>query len=113
MEGLAWLIKWYSRTNGIHSSEMSSEFAMAFLKAYRGSDDQGSFDLDRLSSLIWLSGWINWNFVKKSVEILETEDEAILNRHIAFYKQRGEKLYSLVRTRDTGRDTGTGSLTHF
>jgi hypothetical protein len=98
IEGLAWLIKWYSRTAGIDSFEMSPDVAKAFLKGYQWSDFEASNDVDRLSSLIWLSGCINWNFIKNTIKILETGHEETLRKHIDAYKLRGEKLYSLIRT---------------
>jgi Ser/Thr protein kinase RdoA (MazF antagonist) len=97
IEGLAWLIKWYSRTMGIHSSEMSSNVAYAFLKGYRADEFMRHHDIGRLSSLIWLSGCINWNFVKKTIFILETKDKEELKKHFDFYYHRGEKLLSLIR----------------
>ncbi|MBJ7966924.1 phosphotransferase enzyme family protein [Bacillus cereus] len=97
-EGLAWLIKWYSRTNGINSHEMSPKVANSFLKGYNSDDFLSKKDYHRLSSLIWLSGCINWNFVKKTTEILETNNNVILKKHIETYKQRGEKLLSLILT---------------
>jgi len=96
IEGLAWLIKWYSRTEGIFSSEMSSTVANAFLKGYQSNDYLGKNDFERLSSLIWLSGCINWNFVRHTVKILESNDDETLKKHIYAYKERGEKLLSLI-----------------
>lgn len=98
VEGLAWLIKWYSRTNGINSHEMSSKVTKSFLKGYNSDDFLNKKDYHRLSSLIWLSGCINWNFVKKTTEILETNNSVALKKHIDTYKQRGEKLLSLILT---------------
>lgn len=96
LEGLAWLIKWYSRTNGIASTEMSPIVANAFLNGYKINDFLCENDIDRLSSLIWLSGCINWNFVRNTTQILETNNEEKLQRHFDAYKQRGEKLLSLI-----------------
>ncbi len=95
-EGLAWLIKWYSRTNGIVSNEMSPIVAKAFVKGYKINDFLCENDINRLSSLIWLSGCINWNFVRKTIKILETNNEEILKKHFDTYKHRGERLLSLL-----------------
>lgn len=96
IEGLAWLIKWYSRTEGIHSSEVSPVLAEAFLQGYGAADFLDENDYSRLASLVWLSGCMNWNFVKDTVSILENNDRELLKSHIDFYKQRGEKLLSLI-----------------
>jgi Ser/Thr protein kinase RdoA (MazF antagonist) len=96
IEGLAWLIKWYSRTEGIHSSEMSPALAEAFLQGYGAPDFLEEKDYSRLASLVWLSGCMNWNFVEDTASILETNDRELLKSHIDFYKQRGEKLRLLI-----------------
>lgn len=98
IEGLAWLIKWYSRTEGIHSSEMSPIVADAFLKGYKSNDFLNKKDFDRLTSLIWLSGCLNWNFVRATINILKSKNNDTLKKHIDTYKQRGEKLLSLILT---------------
>ncbi|MBO1580406.1 MULTISPECIES: phosphotransferase enzyme family protein [Bacillus] len=97
IEGLAWLIKWYSRTKGISSHEVCPKVAQAFLKGYDSGDFLDSTDNERLSSLLWLSGCLNWNFVKKTLESLEENCERLLEEHLEFYKLRGEKLYSLLK----------------
>ncbi|MFE5128547.1 phosphotransferase, partial [Bacillus mobilis] len=61
IEGLSFLIKWYSRTEGIHSHEVCSNIAGAFLEGYRVHNIVRSNDYKRLSSLLWLSGSLNWN----------------------------------------------------
>ncbi|WP_286166368.1 aminoglycoside phosphotransferase family protein [Bacillus sp. E(2018)] len=96
MEGLAWLIKWYSRTNGIHSREMSSEVAAEFLKGYQIDRDVLRFEKERLSSLLWLSGCLNWNFVNRTIHILEFEPER-LNEHLTWYRGRGDSLTDLLK----------------
>lgn len=97
IEGLAWLIKWYSRTNGIDSIEMSPSVSKAFIKAYNPDVIIGEKDFKRLSSLIWLSGCINWNFVKRTVEILDMKhNENELKAHIELYLKRGERLSTLL-----------------
>lgn len=96
IEGLAWLIKWYSRTNGIASTEMSPIVANAFIKGYKINEFLCKNDIGRLSSLIWLSGCINWNFVRSTIKILETNNDEMLKKHFDVYKQRGKKLLSLI-----------------
>lgn len=96
IEGLAWLIKWYSRTNGIASTEMSPIVANAFMNGYKIDDFLCKNDIDRLSSLIWLSGCINWNFVRNTINMLENHNEEKLGKHFDAYKKRGEKLLKLI-----------------
>ncbi|WP_318999833.1 phosphotransferase enzyme family protein [Mesobacillus sp. S13] len=96
IEGLAWLIKWYSRTNGIKSMEMSPEVAEKLLQGYGAFDFLGFDDYDRLSSLLWLSGCMNWNFVKETISIFESSNDEKLKVHLHSYKKRGKKLTSLI-----------------
>ncbi|MCM3572562.1 phosphotransferase [Mesobacillus subterraneus] len=96
IEGLAWLIKWYSRTKGINSMEMSPEVAVKFLQGYGAYDFLDFDDYDRLSSLLWLSGCMNWNFVKETISILESNNDEKLKGHLHSYKKRGEILISLI-----------------
>ncbi|WP_142312874.1 phosphotransferase enzyme family protein [Bacillus toyonensis] len=94
IEGLAFLIKWYSRTKGIQSHKVCSKVARAFLKGYRANNILTSNDYKRLSSLLWLSGSLNWNFVKKTLSLIG--DESALVEHLRVYKIRGERLLSLL-----------------
>lgn len=96
VEGLAWLIKWYSRTEGIGSVPMSPTLAQTFIGAYSSRTIFPTEDFERLRSLLWLSGCMNWNFVKKTLEIMELGDQSSMVEHISFYKDRGEKLISLI-----------------
>ncbi len=84
IEGLAFLIKWYSRTEGIQSHKVCSKVARAFLEGYKASNILTSNDYKRLSSLLWLSGSLNWNFVKKMLSVLE--DARRLEEHLKVYK---------------------------
>ncbi|WP_283747162.1 phosphotransferase enzyme family protein [Bacillus cereus] len=97
IEGLAFLIKWYSRTEGIKSHEVCSKVARAFLEGYKASNILTSNDYKRLSSLLWLSGSLNWNFVKKTLRVLD--DARGLEEHLKVYKIRGERL-SLLLSRE-------------
>ncbi|WP_270607836.1 phosphotransferase [Bacillus mobilis] len=94
IEGLSFLIKWYSRTEGIHSHEVCSNIAGAFLEGYRAHNIVRSNDYKRLSSLLWLSGSLNWNFVKKTLNVISDERE--LEEHLEVYRVRGERLSSLL-----------------
>ncbi|MCR8848519.1 phosphotransferase [Rossellomorea sp. SC111] len=97
MEGLAWLLKWYSRSDGIESSHFSPFLAKTFLAAYRVDQVFSSEEINRLQSLLWLSGCLNWNFVKRTLELMDIGDEETLKHHLGHYEERGEKLVSLVR----------------
>lgn len=94
IEGLAFLIKWYSRTEGIESHEVCSKVARAFLEGYKVGNILTSNDYKRFSSLLWLSGSLNWNFVKKTMNLLGDARE--LEEHLKVYKIRGERLSSLL-----------------
>ncbi|OJE42510.1 hypothetical protein BAQ49_11780 [Bacillus proteolyticus] len=94
IEGLAFLIKWYSRTKGIHSHEVCARVASSFLEGYKANNILTLNDYKRLSSLLWLSGSLNWNFVKKTLSIISDERE--LEKHLEAYRVRGEKISSLL-----------------
>ncbi|EJR64567.1 hypothetical protein IIO_01891 [Bacillus cereus VD115] len=94
IEGLAFLIKWYSRTEGIQSHEVSPSAASALLEGYKAHNIVTSNDYKRLSSLLWLSGSLNWNFVKKTLSVISDERE--LEEHLEVYRVRGERLSSLL-----------------
>ncbi|PGD12010.1 hypothetical protein COM34_01295 [Bacillus wiedmannii] len=94
IEGLAFLLKWYSRTEGIESHVVCSEIARAFLGGYKARNILTSNDYKRLSSLLWLSGSLNWNFVKKTLLVISDERE--LEKHLEVYRVRGERLSSLL-----------------
>ncbi|WP_242267926.1 phosphotransferase [Bacillus cereus group sp. BfR-BA-01352] len=93
-EGLSFLIKWYSRTEGIHSHEVCSSVASAFLEGYKAHNILTLNDYKRLSSLLWLSGSLNWNFVKKTLSVISDERE--LKENLEVYRVRGERLSSLL-----------------
>uniref|UniRef100_UPI00289F5631 phosphotransferase enzyme family protein n=1 Tax=Bacillus luti TaxID=2026191 RepID=UPI00289F5631 len=94
IEGLAFLIKWYSRTEGIQSHEVCSSVASSFLEGYKAHNIVTSNDYKRLSSLLWLSGSLNWNFVKKTLSVLD--DARRLEEHLKVYRVRGGKLSLLI-----------------
>ncbi|PGO20040.1 hypothetical protein CN984_30115 [Bacillus cereus] len=94
IEGLAFLIKWYSRTEGMQSHVVCSKVARAFLEGYKANNIVTSNDYKRLSSLLWLSGSLNWNYIKKTMSLLGDERE--LEEHLRVYKIRGGSLSSLL-----------------
>ncbi|WP_129691000.1 hypothetical protein [Gottfriedia acidiceleris] len=56
----------------------------------------GSEHIERLSSLLWLTGCINWNFFNTTYGLIKT-NENNLNKHLDYYLQRGKKLEALLR----------------
>jgi Ser/Thr protein kinase RdoA (MazF antagonist) len=96
IEGLAWLIKWYSRTKGIESHDVSPELTESLLLGYNAKDFLRQEERTRLSSLLWITGCLNWGFVNKTIKILENEDQNHLVGHLAIFRDRGLKLSSLI-----------------
>ncbi|WP_061809350.1 phosphotransferase enzyme family protein [Rossellomorea vietnamensis] len=97
MEGLAWLLKWYSRSDGIESKHFSPILAKTFLAAYRSVQAFSSEEIHRLQSLLWLSGCLNWNFVKRILDLIDIGDEEAMKQHLDHYEERAEKLVLLVK----------------
>jgi Ser/Thr protein kinase RdoA (MazF antagonist) len=96
VEGLAWLIKWYSRTGGVGSHEMSPVLAETVLRGYGADNLLTRKELQRLPSLLWLSGCLNWNFTARTIELLKNGDDLQLQEQLRKYLKRGEKLVGLV-----------------
>ncbi|NOU92665.1 phosphotransferase [Paenibacillus sp. LMG 31456] len=97
IEGLAWLIKWYSRTDGLGSHNVSPKLAQCLLEGYEAEDFLTSESWDRLRSLLWLTGCLNWGFTGKARTLITNpEAHAQLTDHLNIYLQRGEKLMALV-----------------
>jgi Ser/Thr protein kinase RdoA (MazF antagonist) len=96
VEGLAWLLKWYTRTQGIGSNEMSRDLANAFLGGYKAKEILIQHDFQRLPALMWLSGCLNWNFTAKTLDLLKNNEDTLLMNHLNDYLKRGEILISLV-----------------
>ncbi|MCQ6563754.1 phosphotransferase enzyme family protein [Paenibacillus mendelii] len=96
VEGLAWLIKWYSRTKGLKSHEVSPALTESLLLGYRAQDFLRQEDRQRLSSLLWLTGCLNWGFVDKTKKILESKDHSQLHEHLAKFRDRGLNLSALI-----------------
>lgn len=99
IEGIAWLIKWYSRIQGIGNDEVSPRLTQSLLKGYGTEEFLNKNNLVRLQSLIWLTGCMNWGFVAKTLDILmerNGRNQTQLKEHLMMYQERGEKLLSLV-----------------
>lgn len=96
VEGLAWLVKWYSRTHGIASHEMSPILAKSVLQGYGADELLTPKELKRLPSLLWLTGCLNWNFTSKTIELIKNNEDALLKEHLMIYFKRGEILLSLL-----------------
>ncbi|WP_127581817.1 phosphotransferase enzyme family protein [Paenibacillus koleovorans] len=88
VEGLAWLVKWYSRTHGIGSHEMSPILAKSVLQGYGADEILIPRDFERLPSLLWLTGCLNWNFTAKTIELIKNKDDALLKEHLIKYLKR-------------------------
>ncbi|MFD1888236.1 phosphotransferase enzyme family protein [Paenibacillus wenxiniae] len=97
LEALAWLIKWYSRTEGVISHQMSPVLTEALLQGYGADKILTSVDWQRLPSLIWLTGCLNWNFISRTIELIGNEQETLLQQHLSTSIKRGEQLLSLIR----------------
>lgn len=102
VETLAWLIKWYSRTSGITSHEVSPLLAEQLLRGYGADTLLNEADYERLSSLLWLSGCMNGNFVQHTLHLLQNGSPEQLEDHLERYRRRGEALTGLLgwRTRN-------------
>lgn len=96
VEGLAWLIKWYSRPQGIGSHEMSPALGKAVLRGYEAKEILNQSDFSRLPSLLWLSGCLNWNFTAQTINLIKNNEDLLLKEHLTKYLKRGEKLVSLI-----------------
>ncbi|WP_142339212.1 hypothetical protein [Bacillus sp. AFS055030] len=55
----------------------------------------GSEHIDRLSSLLWLSGCINWGFYQKTSNLINSNENK-LKPHLDNYLKRGNELKSLL-----------------
>ncbi|CAG7618147.1 phosphotransferase enzyme family protein [Paenibacillus allorhizosphaerae] len=101
VEALAWLVKWYSRAEGLSSHEFSPALAHSLLEGYGAADFMYPEDWERLPSLLWLTGCLNWGFVEKTRRILNQTDSAgpmkmELDAHLSKYSGRGKKLGALI-----------------
>ncbi len=95
IEGLAWLIKWYSKTSENTSIGMSKNLVEKFMNKYCNHFQIRTEHIDRLSSLLWLSGCINWGFYRKTSNLINTNENK-LKPHLDYYLKRGKELKALL-----------------
>ncbi len=96
VEGLAWLVKWYSRTHGIYSHELSPVLAQSLLQGYRADELLTKPDWLRLPSLLVLTGCLNWNFTDRTIALITNGNDHLLQKHIRKYEKRAASLLSLL-----------------
>lgn len=104
VQDLAWLMKWYSRTTGIHSHEMSPTCAQRLLDGYGAFELLTEEDLTRLPAFLWLSGCLNHNTYAKTLELIEAgadNGDSALHDHLTKYLARGKKLVGLYNPTTT------------
>ncbi|GGE60598.1 phosphotransferase enzyme family protein [Priestia taiwanensis] len=99
IQDLAWLIKWYSRIEGIESHHVSPSLASAVLKGYGAKSIMKNEDKERLRALLWLSGCFNYNFVRATMDVLNQSVEGYdkLEQHLSRYMERGKVLVGLIK----------------
>ncbi|ARU60686.1 hypothetical protein CBW65_06000 [Tumebacillus avium] len=95
VQDLAWLMKWYSRNEGIQSHSVSGDLAQALMYGYRAHELLDADDYARFPALLWLSGCLNFNFVQRTTELMQ-KDPGQLRDHLAKYTERGKKLTALA-----------------
>ncbi|WP_214769291.1 MULTISPECIES: aminoglycoside phosphotransferase family protein [unclassified Exiguobacterium] len=101
VQNLAWLIKWYTRTEGIASHDVSGHLAKSLLSHYNSQTVLVPEDDPRLASLLWLSGCFNLHFVEQTTHLLQeagqhSEQYNPLQLHLETYLLRGERLTGLL-----------------
>jgi len=102
VQDLAWLIKWYARTQGIDSHDVSGRFAKSLLAHYNSPTVLVPEDNPRLAALLWLSGCFNLHFVERTKQLaFDAENNPggyeQLQLHLQTYRARGEPLSGLLR----------------
>lgn len=101
VQDLAWLIKWYARTESIESHTVSGRLAKILLAHYNSPTMLVPEEDPRLASLLWLSGCFNLHFVERTKQLaFDAENnpggyEQFL-RHLQTYRLRGERLSGLL-----------------
>ena len=101
VQDLAWLIKWYARTESIESHTVSGRLAKTLLTHYNSPTMLVPEKDPRLASLLWLSGCFNLHFVERTKQLAFDADnipggyEQFL-RHLQTYRLRGERLSGLL-----------------
>ncbi len=101
VQDLAWLIKWYARTESIESHDVSGRLARSLLAYYNSPTMLVPEDDPRLASLLWLSGCFNLHFVEQTKHLLQEvgqhpEQYNPLQLHLETYHLRGERLTGLL-----------------
>lgn len=101
VQDLAWLIKWYARTQGIDSHDVSGRFAKSLLAHYNSPTVLVPEEDPRLASLLWLSGCFNLHFVERTKHLLQEagqhpEQYNPLQLHLQTYRLRNERLSGLL-----------------
>ena len=102
VQDLAWLIKWYARTEGINSHDVSGRFAKTLLDHYNSPTVLVPEDDPRLAALLWLSGCMNLHFVERTKQLaFDAENNPTgydqFQLHLQTYRARGEQLSRLLR----------------
>ncbi|ASS73734.1 hypothetical protein CIG75_01260 [Tumebacillus algifaecis] len=95
VQDLTWLMKWYSRTVGIESHEVSSGLSHALMYGYRAHELLSDDDYARFPALLWLSGCLNRKFVTRTKKLLQNDQHG-LQDHLDKYTKRGIKLTGLA-----------------
>lgn len=91
----AWLLKWYSRTQGVGSHDADPILAKMIGSAYRFEEVFTKEEIKCLPFILWMTGCFNWNFIAKTKAILLSEkknDDLLI--HLNNYLKRGESLVS-------------------
>lgn len=101
VQDLAWLIKWYARTEGIDSHDVSGRLAKNLLTHYNSPTVLVPKEDPRLASLLWLSGCFNLHFVERTKHLLQEagqhpEQYNPLQLHLQTYRLRNERLSGLL-----------------
>jgi len=102
VQDLAWLIKWYARTEGIGSHDVSGRLAKTLLAHYNSPTVLVSQDDPRLAALLWLSGCFNLHFIERTKQLaFDAENNPVgydqFQLHLQTYRARGEQLSVLLR----------------
>jgi len=101
VQDLAWLIKWYARTEGIDSHDVSGRLAKSLLTHYNSPTVLVPKEDPRLDSLLWLSGCMNLHFVERTKQLaFDAENNPAgydqFQLHLQTYRLRGERLVGLL-----------------
>lgn len=91
---LAWIVKWYSRAQGIHKEQFSLDLARQVFRGYDAYNVLTADEMVRFPSFVWLHSCLNNNFLKHFCDSLEKGDTLAL---LQKYTDRGEKFLSISR----------------